>query len=70
MREWYTCIVFVGIGHINPVQYFHTRAENVAGAKANAEAWFKDEQWVDKDMFDVPFVFKGKLEREKESDQA
>lgn len=59
--KWYTCIVHVE-GHINPVQYFHTRADSPGDAEKHAEAWMADPQWEGR--IDVEFVFEGRLEPE------
>lgn len=58
--KWFTCIVYVE-NHVTRVQYFHTRAETVEQAEANALKWFRDGEAEDIEV-DVPHIFEGKLE--------
>lgn len=64
--KWYTCIIRVP-GHINDVQYFHTRAEDCKIAEAHALNWIFDgdpnyAKPSQRDKVDVPLIFEGRLD--------
>jgi hypothetical protein len=56
--NWYTCIIHFP-NHINPVQYFHTRAETRDDAERHALEWATEPAFPD---VSVEHVFNGKLE--------
>jgi len=59
--KWFTCIIEVP-GHVQSVQYFHTRAETATGAEENAYRWTLDgEADLKRESIDVPFVFEGRI---------